>query len=314
MFDNFPPRTASETPEPRSTGVAFVAATLSHPPLRLSIDELVEVWTFDVVTASAPRPAEFEDHPDLPIRLRGALGRALTEIPARAFRSGRQRATAFDILFAPVGRAMGGNEIAKPLVVRAEIDRNRFVAEVRLVGWAGCWAPDVEGALAKALLGGIDLKDAGGLRIAIAADHHERHRVEGVSVPTGSVGSMHFRTPVTIRRRSELVLDPRAILHSLPRRIAALACWQGIELVEDWDALSSSIDALVVDDRDLVVHRWQRHSRRMGNVAIPMAGHLGTLRFAGALDRLAPYLALGETCNIGSHAALGLGWYHLALA
>ena len=69
---------------------------------------------------------------------------------------------------------------------------------------------------------------------------------------------------------------------------------------------------LVVDDSALIPAWWQRYSQRRGAEPIPMAGWVGPLRLAGRLDALIPFLAIAATCNAGSHAALGLGWYDLA--
>jgi CRISPR/Cas system endoribonuclease Cas6 (RAMP superfamily) len=44
-----------------------------------------------------------------------------------------------------------------------------------------------------------------------------------------------------------------------------------------------------------------------------MAGLIGPLRLEGPLSRLAPWLSLASTCNIGSHASLGLGWFELEM-
>jgi CRISPR/Cas system endoribonuclease Cas6 (RAMP superfamily) len=40
-----------------------------------------------------------------------------------------------------------------------------------------------------------------------------------------------------------------------------------------------------------------------------MLGWVGEIRLQGVTEELAVVLALAETCNAGSHAALGMGWF-----
>lgn len=42
-----------------------------------------------------------------------------------------------------------------------------------------------------------------------------------------------------------------------------------------------------------------------------MNGLIGRLVVRGEIVRLLPALTLAESCNTGSHAGLGLGWYEL---
>ncbi|MEX2479280.1 MAG: hypothetical protein WD928_00320 [Gammaproteobacteria bacterium] len=46
-----------------------------------------------------------------------------------------------------------------------------------------------------------------------------------------------------------------------------------------------------------------------GECRIPVEGQRGTLRLAGDLEPLLPLFAIGQTCYVGSHAALGQDRY-----
>ncbi|MCX8255325.1 MAG: CRISPR system precrRNA processing endoribonuclease RAMP protein Cas6 [Beijerinckiaceae bacterium] len=189
-----------------------------------------------------------------------------------------------------------------------------MIVEMRMLGRANAWFDDGATALLAALDGGIALRASGGIRVPIEHGAIFEERLSARTSPKSSTGAtLRFRSPVLVRHKHMLVSDPRAILRGIVRRVASLARWQAIRLNEDWQRLEAAIDGLEIDDNDLVAYRWARFSLRSGNTPIPAAGWLGALRIRGDLERLAPYLILGETMNAGAQASLGLGWYELAL-
>jgi hypothetical protein len=293
-----------------------LARDLATPPLRCDITGLAQLWTVDALRVLCQRPSLLEDHPELPLRLRGAFGRALAAQPVRHSRAGGERARAYDVMFEPLAQRHGGIAIAKPFVIRAWTEATWLVVELRLFGDGAAWLPDCARALVAALEGGVSLKAGSRLRTPLVVVDVLRKRETGLdaigaSAPT--VATLTFRTPVAVRSGGRVAGDPAAILRAIPRRIATMARWQMVELDEDWAALAAGIETIALDDRDLVRYRWSRHSLRGGDAAIPMAGHLGALHIEGRLQRLAPYLRLAAGANIGSHASLGLGWFDLAL-
>ena len=96
-------------------------------------------------------------------------------------------------------------------------------------------------------------------------------------------------------------------------RIRDLAPWQHVDLDLEDTALRAEIDRLEIDTVELVPLRFERHSIRQQGRTIPVAGYMGRVSVHGPLDKLLPFLALGERTNIGSHAAMGFGRYSLAL-
>jgi hypothetical protein len=152
------------------------------------------------------------------------------------------------------------------------------------------------------------------MRIPLTVLGSEIARFDGLHpLPRARAASLMFRTPVSVRSGGQLKADSSAILRSLILRVSGMARWQGISLAGDWPSLHRDVEVASIDDSQLVLALWRRYSLRRGGSAIPMAGWLGPLRMAGRLDRLAPFLAMAETCNTGSHASLGLGWFDLSI-
>lgn len=292
-----------------------LADDLRAPPFPMAVETLAERWEIHVVRAVAPCPEGLEDYPEISIRLRGAMGRALHDLPPRFSVTGRERPHAYDVLFSPLVRDAGGDEVPRPLLARAWIADGLLHAEVRLFGDAMAWADDAGPALLMALRGGLALSGRSRRRVAAEPDDVYEARTWHVAVPDRiDYASLTFRSPVTTRLGGRLSGDPRSILRGVLRRVEAMARWQGAALLPPTDAACRALETVAVDARALHFYRATRHSRRQGDRAIPMAGHLGRLVLTGQLAPLVPYLAIAETCNIGSHAGLGFGWYDLALA
>ena len=203
----------------------------------------------------------------------------------------------------------------KPVVLRAAAAGALLIVEMRVLGAGAGWFDEAASALIAALEQGIALRTEGRLRAPVCIRDMEEHRITGVAVPSSATTArLRFRSPVLARQKNRFVEDPRAILRGTLRRVASLARWHATEIVADWPALEQAVEAIALDDADLVPYRWTRHSIRQGNVAIPATGWLGTLGLSGNLAPLAPYLALAETMNTGGQASLGLGWFDLAIA
>lgn len=268
----------------------------------------------NIIRVVAERPALMEDYPELSFRVRGAFGRQLASANAAPARGRPQRATAYDILFAPVTHRTASTELPKPAIVRAWVEGHHFIADLHLIGFADGWLDDAAEALMASLAGGIALRGAGGMRVEIPV-HDTWIREPGpIDVPASlRSATLSFRSPVTVRRGAALATDARAIIRSIPRRVASLARWQGCLIDTDWGALATEIERLEIDDRHLHEHNWQRYSTRSGSTPIPMRGYLGRIGLTGYMARLAPFLAIGQHINTGSHASIGAGWFDLAL-
>ena len=289
-----------------------LAEDLVAPPAVGSVRDAAAVWRIERIRVACRRPHDFADYPELSVRVRGAFGRALAAIPPRS-PGGWSRPAAFAILFGSAGRWASGLEIPKPVVVRALVERDRLVAEVSLFGAAGVFADEAAEALVRALAGGIAIAPESRHRVRLEPLEVQRERIDGIDPPArATAASLIFRSPVAVRSGRRLKADPAAILRAVLLRVSAMARWQGVTFAADWPALHRMIGEAAVDDSALIPAWWQRYSQRRGAEPIPMAGWVGPLRLAGRLDALIPFLAIAATCNAGSHAALGLGWYDLA--
>lgn len=291
-----------------------LARDLADPPLALDVRALADLWPVEQVRIEAPRPPDFADYPELSVRIRGAFGRALADIGGVG--AGRfSLPPPYVILFSSAGRWAPGLDIPKPMVIRAHAEHDRIVVELALFGVAGVYVEAATEALVECLARGIAFDPTSRTRLSLHADSVATTRIDSVSwLMRTRAASLTFRTPVCVRHGRGLSSDPRGIARSVVKRVAGMARWQGVRLTGDFDAPLREIEAAKYDAGGLLLARWQRFSLRQGPAPIPMDGFLGTLRLAGRLDALAPYLAIAATCNTGSHAALGLGWFDLSTA
>lgn len=291
-----------------------LARDLSVPPLPLPVAGLLELWEMQVLRAVAPCPPGFAGDPELSIRVRGALGRALHGLPARHTATGRERPHAYDVLFSPLARDAAGTEVPRPMIIRAWVAGGSVIAELRLFGDAMAWRGEARQALAQALAGGIAFAGSR-QRVELAGAEIREDRVWQLPLAeTADYASLTFRTPVSTRQGGRLSRDPRSLVRSLLRRAETMARWQGVALAPPEGAVAAALAAIDIDDREMQPFQSIRHSRRQRDRDIPVEGHLGRLVLRGPLRPLLPYLTLCATCNTGSHASLGFGWFDLALA
>ena len=303
----------SVAPEARDA-LARLAADLAQPPLHCDWNELPRLWSFDQYLLICKKPDALEEYPELSVRLRGALGRALFDLPSRRSRSGRTLPHAYDVLFAPLASRQGGQEIPRPIVVRGRVEGATLIVELRIFGDAMPWAEDAALAMTMALEGGVAVSSTTRVRAAIAVENIVKRRVQAADPASyASYASLTFSSPVTVRLGERLSEDPRAILRACVRRIETMARWHGVDMGPPDRQIAEEVANLRCDADDLRRYAWTRNSRRQGDTRIPMAGWLGRLVVRGRMERLLPALSLSETCNAGSHAGLGLGWFDLAI-
>lgn len=291
------------------TFLARAERDLLSPAVRLDVEALARLWRYDEVTVVADRPEDLEDHPDLALRLRGAMGRALraqADRPRRADPFGRP--TAWQTLFALEPPRAYGREVGRPFVTRMTVGGRSVEATVRLFGWAGLHAEEVGEAVWTALGGGLALRTGGRFRVPFLPRTVSVGRVEGVShAAQADRAALMFDTPVVIRAGDRLQIDPTSIIPAGARRVASLAPWMEYKL--DWREaeVRAASEALTYDLAELTAVAWRRFSVRRPDAPIPVYAFQGRVRIQGALAPLAPYLAMAETCGLGSHAALGFG-------
>lgn len=291
---------------------AFLArarADLLAPATRVDVETLCRLWRWDEATVICDRPSDLEDYPDLALRVRGAMGRLLREralSPRRADPWGRSSAWETLYLLEPPRR--DGFEVARPFVVRVDVFGDRVVAAVRLFGWAGLHVEDVAEALWNALAGGVSLRAGGRIRVPFLPRDVTVSRSEGVEFHHApGRAELLFDTATVIRRGHVLTVDPASIPMAAVRRAASLAPWMELGLDHDEAALREACDDADYDMGGVTAASWTRFSIRRPDAPIPVYAFRGRVRMAGRIGTLAPYLALAETCGLGSHAALGFG-------
>jgi hypothetical protein len=303
---------------PASSEVQMRAARLRgallRPGVSIGVAELRSTWRFRAVRIVAKRMHDFDTWPELPVRIRGAFGRALHRRRPVADRRGRVQMPAVAGLFDHSGWIGAGPEIAKPFVLRAWPEDGHLIVELRLFGIADQWLDEAVPALVEALEVGIAPKAERSFRVPLPVRDVLVSARGGLDAPEpASSAVLKFRSPVAVRRDARHVFDPLSVLASVVKRVESLAPWQLAGLDHDRSLLRHDLDDLVVDERDMTPYRWERHSRNGGDRPIGIAGQIGSLRVSGRLGRLLDHLVIAETCNTGSHAALGLGWFDLIL-
>lgn len=282
---------------------------LLSPAASVEVAALTRLWRWDEATVICERPRDLEEQPDFALRVRGAVGRQLRlRALDRPRRDPWGRPSAWTLLYDLEPPRRDGFEVARPFTVRAVVSRDRVVATIRLFGWAGMLVEEVGEALWMALQEGVSLRAGGRRRVAFPPLEVAITRTEGLRVPDacGHVDLL-LDTPTVIRKGDRLTLDPKSVPMAAVRRVTSLAPWMEVRLVHDERALAVAAGEASYDLEGLVPASWIRFSIRNPDAPIPVYAFRGRIRMAGRLTPLAPYLALAETCGLGSHAALGFG-------
>ena len=141
--------------------------SLASPEDSVDLSTLAELWQCVDIRVVCRRPSDLEEHPDLAVRIRGAFGRALAQLPppiihrADPFR----RPPPFAILFGDYVDERNA-PLPKPFVIDADVKKQRrhrrasvLVARVR--GSSG-------------LRGAFDRRGDHPADVAVAEGGHER--------------------------------------------------------------------------------------------------------------------------------------------
>lgn len=286
---------------------------LQKPPFQCGAREIADHWEIHSVRLVCARPPLMQDYPELSMRLRGAWGRKLADMPSITQR-GHILPPPYEVLFSPLGKWAAGLEIPKPVVIRGWLSGEHLLVDVHLFGWASVYLKQAVSALVSALEEGVSLSLNSRQRVPVEVLEAGEMARGLVDIPekAGSL-SIAFITPVVVRNEGNLLRNPQAIFKSMLRRVSGMARWQGYDLKSEWAEHHAQIDALSFDQHDMSEISWERFSMRRGKEAIPVRGLTGKMAVTGNLTELLPFLMLAETCNTGSHAALGLGWFEVAV-
>ena len=298
------------------SGLEQLEAGLREPMHNVALAELLDLWQHDDVVVICQRPSDLEDCPDLPLRIRGALGNALEEMCAQNVRPDPfDRPSAHHLMFKWNPPKRGAVEVARPYVIRAEVRGDIVEVRVRLFGLAGFYTPMVMRALITALDGGVSVRNHGS-RARLAAVDARLERFDGLArdwARDGSAATLHLLTPVIIRRNQDLRIAPLSLFRSALRRALALAPWMNCDLLIDEAALLSNASQLRCTMADVHAETWNRTSRNNPGQVIPMNGYGGSVSIEGDLREWASFLDLAQLASLGGECALGFGAVRLTL-
>lgn len=282
---------------------------LQQPAMAVNAKALCDYFAFSTLHFTCKMPLHLSEIPDLNLRLRGALGRALadygplTKGRADAF----QRPLPFDVFYSEIGDYRAGHPIPKPIAIRGDVAGAILTIKIHILGGARLYADAVAAAMFSALTGGISFSDNARERYPIEVLDFKRQENASLSPPiSASSIVMKFSSPYVVRARDALSLSDQAFVNSLINRVEGLSRWLDVELkkITDMPAISLSME-------ELTHISWSRHSIRQRDRSIPIEGFLGRLKISGHCELLLPFLQIGEIFGIGSRASLGLGAYDL---
>jgi hypothetical protein len=292
---------------------AGVAGRLARPLRRLTVEALAAEWFMGHVRLVVEGLPSGVALGPLAGRVRGALGAALQETASADAVAGRpcpwQPPSALDLLFRSQGRLTKAMELPKPMLIAHEPDGPRLLVTLGLVGFASECLEETAAALVRAWRQRIP--DVAGSRVV----DRQIWSSEGVPVPEAARAViLEFVSPLEIRFKGDVPESRQAalwsLLSSLGNRVSGLARWQDAEIVADWPDLKARACGIEFTCLATASESWQRRSFRQDR-RIPMQGDRPVLRLAGDLAPFLPWLALGSTTHVGSHAALGMGRYRL---
>lgn len=293
-----------------SWGLKQLEARLREPGHQVDLTELLDLWQHDDVVVLCQRPSDLEDCPDLPLRIRGALGNALEALCMEDVRPDPfDRPTAHRLLYKWKPPRSGLIEVATPYVVRAEVRGSIVEVRLRLFGAAGYHAPTVTRGLIAALDGGVSIRNQG-VRARFPVTDARIERFDGAArawVWGGSAATLQLLTPVIIRRNQNLQIEPLSLLRSAMRRAQAIAPWMNCSLRFDEDLLIDEGRRLHFNMIEVHSETWERTSRNNPGKGIPMQGYAGKVDVKGNLGDWATYLHLAQYGSLGGECALGFG-------
>lgn len=227
-------------------------------------------WTD--LTFSLEAPEVFEDVPDLPDRIRGALGRALERTCGNRKSS---RCDAWTLLYGKQFLGDSGGEF-HPFVITTDRTSDRMVCIVRLVGFADCWSEDVAAAAFEAFRAGIAIRRSGVQRVRLSVLGATRERM-WFRPPAAFKPSvlLRFKTPLVVRNRRAVDGSLASLSASMRDRLLSVARW--CDVCPSPQIMRRMHEPLwTVERADLRPVRWRRRSSTHpdGTALLGLAGDI----------------------------------------
>lgn len=292
-----------------AVGCDALEGYLLHPVEYVSVAYAMQRIPWCDVTVAAERPRDFEEIPDLPDRVRGALGRALERSaalhPSTSWLA-RQPDT-WTLLFGkPI--SLSRERAPRPFVVQTDVLRRAIAIRVRLIGLAAFRSREIADALKSALQLGIAIKNGARLRLPLKTQLvSEEWNVGLHSLPASNFVTLKCVTPLVLRRGDSI----SGSLSSLPmlifRRFHGLARWAGMDIAMPSTPINREFTKCLRPPDDLQLVQWRRRSSNPTMRDTLVSGFLGKLVLEGNLEPLMPYFGIANAFHAGGQAALGFG-------
>ena len=285
-----------------------LAHYIAAKELSSSLLEFSNEFRLATLTARCDLPSDFEDLPDLPDRLRGALGNALERQQASSSTGWLSLVPSLhDMIFGP-GIKHGSRTLSRPFALHVNISGKMLEIVIHLTGIAASHVASAEKALRDSLQSGIAIK------------HHSKHRVivNCHAIHTTWQHALELenlrreirlvhKTPMRIRSGQSLSYANDKVIPTILRRCNDLALWNGISIDEDIRRLVGLAQNIRIDDQRNIVTPWRRFSRNSGPAGQWKQGLTGHLILRGELQPFAPAFALAALFNAGSETSQGFG-------
>jgi hypothetical protein len=246
-------------------------------------------------------PYGFTDFPDLPDRIRGAIGRQLGAQPSQSDAG---------LLHTMMVGDVEPEDGPRPFTLQCDREGRRLAVTINLAGSAANLIVDASFALRRALAAGIRMGPDMRQRVSLEPSRPTFRRYLGFAGPEPTHGDrLHLRllTPLSIRRGGAGIVGS---LDTLPANLAnrflsLSARWH--EPIAEPIALPRRLSDLIAPIAEHTYPMIYTHYSKTRPEPLRIAAIRGEASYAGNHARILPLLRFAEVFHAGSGTALGLG-------
>lgn len=282
----------------------FVEDRASSPETVTSITALraaLDRFPWNCVRVFTELPSGFTDFPDLPDRIRGAVGRQLGAQPSQSDAG---------LLHGMMVGDAEPEDAPRPFTIQCDREGRRLAVTINLAGTAANLIVDACFALRRALAAGIRMGPDMRQRASLEPSRPTFQRRLGFAGPEPARGDrLHLRllTPLSIRRGGLGIVGS---LDTLPTNLAnrflrLSARWH--EPIAGPIALPRRLSDLIAPITEHTYPMIYTHYSKTRPEPLRIAAIRGEASFAGNHTRFLPLLRFAEVFHAGSGTALGLG-------